>query len=233
MGLHPSHVTRISMDASSYDEICVNCGATDVVAGGWGKLAEPCPNSQPIERKGDWIQTYTSGRFYMIDPRPEEVKIEDIAHALALVNRYNGHSKEPISVAQHSVLVSRAIEPEHAILGLFHDAHEAYCGDWSRPLKVCFPPDVKRFIDNMIYGIDWVVFKKFGVSATAEASASLKRADDAVLATESRSFMSPLDPGWEKRLSGIEPFMDSFTPLDWRTSERLFLSRYAELARGR
>ena len=39
---HPSHVTRISMDASSYDEICVKCGATDHI-GGWGKLAKPCP----------------------------------------------------------------------------------------------------------------------------------------------------------------------------------------------
>ena len=40
---HESHVTRVSFDASSYDEICVNCGATDVVPGGWGQLAKPCP----------------------------------------------------------------------------------------------------------------------------------------------------------------------------------------------
>lgn len=44
VGPHPSHVLRFSMDASSYDEICINCGATDEVPGGWGKLAEPCPN---------------------------------------------------------------------------------------------------------------------------------------------------------------------------------------------
>jgi hypothetical protein len=47
-GPHHSHVTRYS-DASTYDEICVNCGATDQVPGGWGKLVEPCtfkgPNS--------------------------------------------------------------------------------------------------------------------------------------------------------------------------------------------
>lgn len=41
-GPHPSHLTRTSMDASSYDEICVNCGATDQVPGGWGALAWPC-----------------------------------------------------------------------------------------------------------------------------------------------------------------------------------------------
>lgn len=38
---HPTHRTKISLDASSYDEICVNCGATDRI-GSWGKLAEPC-----------------------------------------------------------------------------------------------------------------------------------------------------------------------------------------------
>lgn len=43
------HVTRISMDASSYDEICVNCGATDGI-GTMGRLAYPCPN-QPAEEE--------------------------------------------------------------------------------------------------------------------------------------------------------------------------------------
>lgn len=38
---HPSHITR-SSDSSLYDEKCVNCGATDLAGGGWGKLAEPC-----------------------------------------------------------------------------------------------------------------------------------------------------------------------------------------------
>ena len=52
MGKHPSHVTRFSWDASSYDVICVNCGATDQVPGGWGELAKPCsaiPQEQMTE----------------------------------------------------------------------------------------------------------------------------------------------------------------------------------------
>jgi hypothetical protein len=44
MGCHPSHETRIS-DASSFDEICIHCGATDVL-GGWGQLQYPCPKAQ-------------------------------------------------------------------------------------------------------------------------------------------------------------------------------------------
>jgi hypothetical protein len=48
-GKHPSHVTRGS-DASTFDEICVNCGSTDEVPGGWGKLANPCP--KPVGKGG-------------------------------------------------------------------------------------------------------------------------------------------------------------------------------------
>lgn len=49
MGVHPSHKTRTS-DASTYDEICVNCGATDQVPGGYGSLAYPCSNPQPNKK---------------------------------------------------------------------------------------------------------------------------------------------------------------------------------------
>ncbi len=55
MGCHPSHKTRIS-DASTFDEICVNCGATDEVPGGWGQLAYPCPKNPDLpglEKKVD------------------------------------------------------------------------------------------------------------------------------------------------------------------------------------
>lgn len=56
------------------------------------------------QRRGDFICTYTGRKFYPLDPRPEDVCIEDIAHALALVNRFGGHTRVPYSVAQHSVL---------------------------------------------------------------------------------------------------------------------------------
>lgn len=42
--IHPSHDTEMSMGASSYDEKCKNCNRTDVVPGGPGLLAQPCPN---------------------------------------------------------------------------------------------------------------------------------------------------------------------------------------------
>lgn len=45
-GKHPSHTTRFS-DSSAYDEVCTQCGSTDITGGGWGKLGEPCPNQTP------------------------------------------------------------------------------------------------------------------------------------------------------------------------------------------
>jgi len=66
MGKHPSHVTRMSVDASSFDEVCINCGARDEVTGGWGALAKPCP--KPPGAGGityeEWIKKEREKREY-------------------------------------------------------------------------------------------------------------------------------------------------------------------------
>lgn len=85
-----------------------------------------------------WIQT-RSGTFDFINPRSEDVRIEDIAHALAYLCRYTGHCAQFYSVAQHSVLVSRQCHPSYRLIGLLHDAQEAYIGDVSAPLKSLLP----------------------------------------------------------------------------------------------
>lgn len=46
-----------------------------------------------------WIQTYTGVKFYPLDPVAEDIRIEDIAHALSMICRFNGHSKQFYSVA--------------------------------------------------------------------------------------------------------------------------------------
>lgn len=65
-------------------------------------------------RKGDWILTFTGRRFYPLDPRPEDVCLEDIAHALSLICRYNGHSRFFYSVAEHFPEKIRPWPPEVA-----------------------------------------------------------------------------------------------------------------------
>lgn len=92
-----------------------------------------------MDRKGKFIQVYSGGKFWPLDPKQEEVDIDDIAHALSLQCRFSGHTEFHYSVAQHSIYVSLFCNPEHALEGLLHDASEAYLVDVPRPVKSEFP----------------------------------------------------------------------------------------------
>lgn len=108
-----------------------------------------------------WMQTFTGLAFDYINPKPEQVSLEDIAHHLATAAiRFNGASREPYPVAQHSVWVADYVRAKHAegphalilnpwtgeekvidrapwteMAGLMHDTPEAYTGDAVRPWK--------------------------------------------------------------------------------------------------
>lgn len=70
---HPSHTTRVSFDASSWDEICVNCGATDVAGGGWGNLRYPC-KGEPVVQDTAWKEY--EGDFNALTDRQIEQESE-------------------------------------------------------------------------------------------------------------------------------------------------------------
>src|SRR5690242_720613 len=81
------------------------------------------------------IRTYTGRAFSPLDPNPDDIVIEDIAHALSLNCRFTGHVRWHYSVAQHSVLCSEIVPSEYALTALLHDASEAYLSDIARPIK--------------------------------------------------------------------------------------------------
>lgn len=86
------------------------------------------------------IATITGRVVDLAAPTPDMIDIEDIAHALANLCRYNGHVEYAYSVAQHSCLVHDVLdewcgETGPAFDGLMHDAAEAYIGDVSTPMK--------------------------------------------------------------------------------------------------
>lgn len=86
-------------------------------------------------RIGNWIRVHTGGRYYPLDPRLDEINIEDIAWSLPMLCRYNGHIDRFYSVAEHCWLLSYAVPEEYAFEALLHDASEAYMSDIPRPLK--------------------------------------------------------------------------------------------------
>jgi len=80
--------------------------------------------------------TISGRRINPLNVRPEDVDEKDIAHHLALINRFNGATERPISVAQHVVYVSRLLEGTgFEWIGLHHDDAEAYVGDVTKWLK--------------------------------------------------------------------------------------------------
>jgi hypothetical protein len=135
-------------------------------------------------RKGDWSCTFTGRRFWPEDPRTEDVDPRDIAHALALLCRFGGHSRVFYSVAQHSVLVSYVCAPEDALWGLLHDASEAYLVDIPRPLKRA--TGLEGYLEHERRAMK-VICDSIGLPH--EMPASVKRADEILLATEARDLM--------------------------------------------
>lgn len=83
-----------------------------------------------------------SGWYDLVNPDPKSIVLGDVAHALARINRFTGHTEVPYSVAQHSVLGARILRDRGAPLGhqrafLMHDAHESMIGDVSSPVAQC------------------------------------------------------------------------------------------------
>jgi hypothetical protein len=185
------------------------------------------PQSAPKPDRGPWVQTHSGIAFYPLDPLPHEVLLPDIAHALARICRFTGHTREFYSVAEHSVRVSHLCEPQDALWGLLHDAAEAYLTDLAGPLKHhhCFAK--YRDIEAKLQAVIMAHFQ-----LPAKRPASVQRADRMMLAIERRDLM-PITPRWEdddelaELIDGCTANID--TPLPPVGAEGVFLSRFREL----
>ena len=171
--------------------------------------------------RGNWMQTYLGGRFYPMAPLASEVHPEDIAHALSLVCRYGGHVMRFYSVAEHCLLLSYAVAPEHALWALLHDATEAYVGDMVRPLKVHMPAYCEAEDRVMV-----AVAERFGLTGTT-MPAEVKDADTRILLDERAAVMRPTGDDWQT--DGLQPLGVNVRGLQPRHVEALYLARLQEL----
>jgi hypothetical protein len=86
------------------------------------------------------IITLHSGAYFdFLDPKPESVRIEDVAHSLSHLARFTGHTNKFYSVAQHSCRVADMVKRENKIAALLHDSPEYVVGDMATPLKSLLP----------------------------------------------------------------------------------------------
>jgi hypothetical protein len=148
------------------------------------------------ERIGPWMGTWSGGRFYPLDPRPEEVFLLDIAQSLSKQCRYLGHSLRFYSVAQHSTICATILLGSHgplmAMQGLLHDAAEAYLGDLISPLKIGTRIG-EMYLEHEAKLHD-VIMTRFGLFA-GDLPDPVKEADRRVLATEAKTLVASTK-GW-------------------------------------
>lgn len=143
-------------------------------------------------RRGGWLQTYSGRQYWPLDPSPDDVSIDDIAHHLAMICRYCGACSRHYSVAEHSVYVSRLVPPELALPALFHDAAEAYCNDIVRPVKRHLPGYGPIEIRNS--GAIWAALDL--PDPGFDGWQAIKQADNAILLAEQAQIMAPAPAKW-------------------------------------
>lgn len=170
-----------------------------------------------------------AGRYFDIaDPRPSDITVDDIALSLSRECRFGNFTRSFYSVAQHSVNVSAQLramgaDREVQLIGLLHDAHEAYIGDVPTPHKRVYGD---RFA-NVEAALLLAVCTRFDVPAPSQWPAVVHEVDERLLFAEALRFMP--DPEWaDASKAGVSSACD-FEHWDERKARHKFLDLFYRL----
>jgi hypothetical protein len=152
-----------------------------------------------------WIQTRSGTALNLIDPQPNQVVVDDIAHSLSQLCRFNGHTKRHYSVAEHCVLIAwhlreKGRSPVIQLDGLLHDAREAYIGDITWPMQQALGMSFRARYKEISNKIHEAILSKLGLSdiiALRTESHIVKMADLGILIDERDELLGPPPRAWE------------------------------------
>jgi 5'-deoxynucleotidase YfbR-like HD superfamily hydrolase len=183
-------------------------------------------------------------RLDLLDPSPLDIEIEDIAHGLARVARWNGQTvgANIFSVAQHTLLVEevarrRVGEPDRrlALALLLHDAPEYVIGDMISPFKGMIGESYKAVEKRLLTAIHL----RFGIAAELPADVvKLIKAADRGAAFLEATQLAGFSTAEARRFFGARPFLaaglerDYMTPWPAPVAERRYLARFARVFSG-
>ena len=185
-----------------------------------------------------WQRMLSGRRLDLLDPSPMDIEIEDIAHGLARVARWNGQTigEHAFSVAQHSVVVEEIVahikpdvEPRWRLAALLHDASEYVIGDMISPFKAALGVDYRTFEERL----ETAIHVRFGLPAKvpAEIKKLIKQADRACAffeATQLAGFTH------EESLAFFDApprgYSLAIEPLPPAAAQERYLQRYAVLS---
>jgi len=197
------------------------------------KPGRPSPGQAPRA----WQRMLSGRRLDLLDPSPLDVEIEDIAHGLARVARWNGQTvgAHIFSVAQHSLLVERiaeAIEPSigrtERLYMLLHDAPEYVIGDMISPFKAVIG-DAYKAVEDRILG---AILLRFSLPpAPSPALRRLCKDADRAAAFFEAAKLAGFTAGEAERIFGRpaippQPFMDQLAPSPVEETKARFLARF-------
>lgn len=173
---------------------------------------------------GPTILCRSGAYFDFENPEASDFTIEDVAHGLAHICRFNGHCQRFYSVAEHSVHVSSLVPFQYSYSALMHDAPEAFVGDVPKPLKAMLP-DYRRIEER----VESAVLSRFNVSLPLHPC--VKQADVAMLRAEQAQAMGNCDE-WGG-LEGIEPPMVLLGFWSPEEARARFIDQFERLAWGK
>ena len=190
-----------------------------------------------------WQRMLSGRRLDLLNPSPLDIEIEDIAHGLARVARWNGQTdgEHAFSVAEHSLLVEkiasqldRKLSRKYRLAALIHDAPEYVIGDLISPFKAALSLDYRAFEARLLAAIHL----RFGLPPELPGNVTklIKRADKIAAyyeatclagfsRTEARRFFGQprgLSSALVNRLSNLRP-------LSAADGETAFLERFNDL----
>lgn len=194
-----------------------------------GRAKPPAPRA--------WQRMLSGRRLDLLDPSPLDIEIEDIAHGLARVARWNGQTagEHAFSVAEHSVVVEEItaalapeVTPADRLTALLHDAPEYVIGDMISPFKAALGFDYRTFEERL----ERAIHIRFGLPAIPKAGLrkTIKRADRACAYFEAVQ-IAGFD---EHEAAGFfgrpPPGLDiAIAPSPVRTAQATFLKRFQTL----
>jgi 5'-deoxynucleotidase YfbR-like HD superfamily hydrolase len=173
-----------------------------------------------------YLETYSGIKFYYNDIKLEYINIVDIAHAIAMQARCNGHTERFYGIAEHCLNVSEIVPDYLKLPALLHDAAEAYVGDLVGPVK--YQPGLERYreIEDRITG---AIYKKFDITVSAEDRKIIKLADLRMLKTEGlQLFKYPKE--WSLIAPDITPIEGfQILGLNWERAKEYYLDEFNRL----
>lgn len=190
-----------------------------------------------------WQRMLSGRRLDLLAPQPEDIEIEDIAHGLARVARWNGQTvgDHAFSVAQHSLVVAdivRTLEPQfearEVCAALLHDAPEYVIGDLISPFKAAIGLNYKAFEQKLLAAI----YDRFGLGQIdAYVVSTIKRADTVAAYYEAVS-LAGFEPAEAERFFGhpilpdtVDRELRTLTPLSTNDAQTRFLDEFKKLCR--